>query len=238
MKFTIQELTNPLTADVLARKDFSFASGGGGGGGGPSTPVIAPHNAALFAAASGKETVWNPPSWVKLASLPMNLRGNRLLRGSISGLFGDMNHVGADPKLAGFGQKTFTWYADPHSPNTAFWLNYCSFSVVMIAMLDGALPDPDNSIGATLQMLNLANIESNDGRNGSIVLSMSGTILKNTTGLAGPHTVDLWALNESEWKYPDVIRTNPNIPAPWHGELAFGYVWWTFEAMEMDVVSV
>ena len=31
MKFTIEEFTNPLTADILNRKDFSFASGSVGG---------------------------------------------------------------------------------------------------------------------------------------------------------------------------------------------------------------
>lgn len=77
MKFTIQELTNPLTADVLARKDFAFSSGGGGGS--STVIVIKPEGGILSDGASVTAPAVAAGETAVLASVNMNLIGGRKL---------------------------------------------------------------------------------------------------------------------------------------------------------------
>jgi len=76
MKFRIEELTNPLSAAVLARKDFSFMSGVGGGGTviaiQPSGDILSDGASTVTPAVAGGESA-------TLASANMNLVGGRKL---------------------------------------------------------------------------------------------------------------------------------------------------------------
>ena len=77
MKFRIEELTTPLTADVLNRKDFSFSSGGGGGGG--TTVAIQPVGDILSDGVSTVTPAVAIGESKVLASVSMNLVGGRRL---------------------------------------------------------------------------------------------------------------------------------------------------------------
>lgn len=230
--------TNPIPATILTPKPFGFPSGGGGGGGGGGAAVvIAPHNAVSFQAATGQNAAPIPRGDLKVASLNMTLLGNRLLQGVGNVFCGKLRLAAGPASRAGFGAKMYT---DPNPPgDSVAWVNYCYYEVLAAVTLDGAPPTPGNFLGAGILRAPVVN-PCNDATDGScdqVDQSISFQFLLNTTGLAGPHTVDLWIQNNCEWKMPFQVKTFPGgMPLPYDGHFDIHEAFWTVMAMEMDVV--
>ncbi len=95
MKFKIEELTNPLTADVLNRKDFAFTSSGGGGGGGGTVLAIKPVGDILSDGVSVTAPAVGGGGSAVLATVNINLIGGRKLFAIAT--IGALNYAPAGP---------------------------------------------------------------------------------------------------------------------------------------------
>jgi len=169
MKFRIEELTQPLTADVLNRRDFTFASGGSGGG--TSTPVIAVHQ-PIVSRKQGSRSMTIGAGTTLLSSTNIIFKGGRRFSGKADILIEQFDGVGyinvdlafavtLDGSLPGGDMLGYTAYKNPAMlfsngvPTTAVLPYFFSFGV------------PYYNTALTLTP-------------------------------AGAHTLDLWVINASE----------------------------------------